>query len=84
MGTLLNTNKIRNSIFKGDNDMNFMIQGEFLIYFSYALFFCLLSMLLMNRGFLTFGQRVPACPIGDPLFKEVPTVPALVHPAVSV
>ena len=33
---------------------------------------------------LTFGQRVPAGPVGDPLIKEVPTVPTLVHPAVSI
>lgn len=33
---------------------------------------------------LTFGQRIPAGPIGDPLVKEVPAVPPVVHPTVSV
>lgn len=32
----------------------------------------------------TFGQRVPAGPVGDPLVEEVSTVPAFVHPAVCV
>jgi hypothetical protein len=35
-------------------------------------------------GGLTFGQRVPAGPIGYPLVKVVSAVPALVHPAVGV
>lgn len=39
----------------------------------------------LYRGFhLTFGQRVPAGPVGDPLIKEVSTVPTLVHPAMSI
>lgn len=33
---------------------------------------------------LTFGQRVPAGPVGDSLIKEVPAVPSVVHPTVSV
>lgn len=33
---------------------------------------------------LTFGQRVPAGPVGDTLVEEIPAVPALVHPAVGV
>lgn len=33
---------------------------------------------------LTFGQRIPAGSIGDPLVKEIPAVPPVVHPTVSV
>lgn len=37
-----------------------------------------------SQSFPTFGQRVPAGPIGDPFVKEITAVPSLVHPAVSV
>lgn len=46
--------------------------------------------LLFSSGFpsavvlLTFGQGVPTGPICDPLVKEVPAVPSVVHPTVSI
>lgn len=39
---------------------------------------------MLTCSALTFAERVPGCPICDAIGKVVPTVPATVHPSVSV
>lgn len=35
-------------------------------------------------GLLTLAERVPGSPIGDAIWKIIPTVPTLVHPAMCI